>query len=830
MIKMKNLHKKAVLMAVLAALAGPAYATVINLPTGDTFTDGSAGTVTISGDTENINVSSVSTSATTTSPGGIGAGQTNSNGAAGPAVIDWSGGFDVGSGYTVNFGSASGVNTDAYINVDESGNPSEIAGTITSNDAIPVFVINPDGITVAGTADLSSMPIGLIAGSVSGDVITGTSAAVTVDSGVSVYTNSTDEDGSSVTETLASGDTLPVGLGYTTYTEPSSVPGYFPDNMSLFNFLLAVPAGDSSYNLTSSDAGNYTFDDNMGAATVNIGNSSSVSDPFGGIELSASESDLEEESGSSSNQLGLNVSLDNYTLTNGGIVILSQCGGDSTTSIDNASADGIVVNTGGFSTNTDEAYTGGEVNLSGAINGGADGISVVNNIVDGDLNGSILPLESGGYPINIAAGTTFDLTGTAALTMQGSGVVLNGTESAPVTFNGGVVSIDDVNGVDGGDGSYNDFSGNYIDANAPLNIYAGNIGTTNITIGSGGDVTLESNSSATSADSSIDNVTIANATSNTSASNVSLDFSYSNDYTGSATSQTDTLSDDSIDLSNNGLISVAADGSGSAASGSPGYAVNLILSGTTLTQGGSDSDNELQLYNDSPTGSIQLTNSTEITSPAGVLVDTLGSSFSEDSTSSVYAVGKTKTTTDLNSAEYDSSDGLYDTSTGGGNIDLSGTSSVTSSEANYYYAGGGTFTESGTSDPAEVQDVSIAGTYAAGTINVYTDGGNINIDGILDAGTPATPAQAAPAPAPVAPAPAPVAPAPAPVAPAPAPVAPAPALAPIAPASTQSDAMSVVNGATAAAVNPVVIKPSPYVTDIQHEGNTLLIPEKKHAE
>jgi filamentous hemagglutinin family protein len=89
------------------------------------------------------------------------------------AVVDWgtaggsidtvsgAGGFDVGSGATVVLSSSNG-NPSNVLNIDISGNPSEIDGTILGNN-VGIYVANANGILVTPTATVSAPDMGFAA-------------------------------------------------------------------------------------------------------------------------------------------------------------------------------------------------------------------------------------------------------------------------------------------------------------------------------------------------------------------------------------------------------------------------------------------------------------------------------------------------------------------------------------------------------------------------------------------------------------------------------------------------------------------------------------------
>jgi filamentous hemagglutinin family protein len=88
------------------------------------------------------------------------------------AVIDWGSGsdingripagFNLGSGATLNFNDGTGGQGAAVLNIDSTGNPSQIFGRLVGNGT-SIFVANPNGIIVGSSARISSTAsVGLI--------------------------------------------------------------------------------------------------------------------------------------------------------------------------------------------------------------------------------------------------------------------------------------------------------------------------------------------------------------------------------------------------------------------------------------------------------------------------------------------------------------------------------------------------------------------------------------------------------------------------------------------------------------------------------------------
>lgn len=90
----------------------------------------------------------------------------------GNSLIDWKGGFNVGSAATVNFvGSAGGgTNSANFLNIDTSGTASQLDGTMNAQNA-GVWIANQNGIVVGSTAVINAPNenVALIGGLVSND-------------------------------------------------------------------------------------------------------------------------------------------------------------------------------------------------------------------------------------------------------------------------------------------------------------------------------------------------------------------------------------------------------------------------------------------------------------------------------------------------------------------------------------------------------------------------------------------------------------------------------------------------------------------------------------
>ncbi|EDO8698937.1 filamentous hemagglutinin N-terminal domain-containing protein [Campylobacter jejuni] len=130
---MKKLNKLSLSLVVGSLLFTQSYA----LPSGDKFTHGTSGSISVSGGTMNISGS-----------------KTNS-------VIQWGGGFNIANGETVNF-KGNGYN---YLNIVYGSKSSHIDGTLeggTNN----IFLINPNGIVVGKDGSINANRVFLSASSI----------------------------------------------------------------------------------------------------------------------------------------------------------------------------------------------------------------------------------------------------------------------------------------------------------------------------------------------------------------------------------------------------------------------------------------------------------------------------------------------------------------------------------------------------------------------------------------------------------------------------------------------------------------------------------------
>lgn len=211
------------------ALAAP------SLPTGGSF---AAGTGTISSTSNAVNVNIAS-------GGNLSFGSGSSAYLIPYAQINWGGGFDISSGNTVNFTEGSGVNVPDIINVDTSGNPSTIAGTITAPSGVGVAVINANGLSIdSATASLPVGFVGAVGGFSSGSSNGATPIGITETGAVSV-------DGQ-VVVSAPQGSIINEQTGSGPYTVTSPViPASYSSSVTTGFLPYEVGAGLNNYSLAA---------------------------------------------------------------------------------------------------------------------------------------------------------------------------------------------------------------------------------------------------------------------------------------------------------------------------------------------------------------------------------------------------------------------------------------------------------------------------------------------------------------------------------------------------------------------------------------------------
>ena len=243
-----------------------------------------------SGGSYNVGTGTISTSGTTETVAGT---DTSSTGGVVNDIINWSGGFDVASGNTVDFTSANtgGANV---INIDGSGVASDIAGTVTAGTNVDtVVVVNPDGMTINGTASLPSTFLGVAGTSQStatNEAFTLTNAPIDV-TGAPTVVNGTASSATSNTNTLpntvmtvnTSNATAPFepnakpALDWTNVGDPTYYSVLVPYVINFTsNSILAVPnydvmnSGGATLESTTSSTATINFgtNDNMDLSTM----------------------------------------------------------------------------------------------------------------------------------------------------------------------------------------------------------------------------------------------------------------------------------------------------------------------------------------------------------------------------------------------------------------------------------------------------------------------------------------------------------------------------------------------------------------------------------
>lgn len=144
---MKHSILKPIAALVALSLAGQAAA----LPAGGAFNIGN-GTINTSGSQTSVNVTSV--------PAGY-----TMPGWAAPAMITWSGGYNIAPGETVNYTTPLSQNVQV-VNYDPSGSMSRIGGTVNAPNNMAVLVVNPNGVQVSSTANITAKAFAAAVGTI----------------------------------------------------------------------------------------------------------------------------------------------------------------------------------------------------------------------------------------------------------------------------------------------------------------------------------------------------------------------------------------------------------------------------------------------------------------------------------------------------------------------------------------------------------------------------------------------------------------------------------------------------------------------------------------
>ena len=364
-------------------------------------------------------------------------------GAASGATINASsqpGGFNIGSGASLTFAGTGGV-----LNVDVSGNASQIFGSLSSS-AGNLFVANANGIIVGPTATISSTAgdVGLIANTLGGTSgfdgtiasfgYNGTGGNVTVQTGATIGGATVLVSGGGTvnvdlgkiaTNALVLVAGLPNDVGYDTTANNFTVSGFETINPNAaLNVTGSLPAG-SSFGLASGLA---SGGDITTSGTVDVTNAAGGATAGGTLTnngtltwgLAGSSTPGNVVNNGTINLTGtpdIGGSLTNYgQITGAGHVILAS-GVDNSGSIDV----NIIQSTGDF-TNSGEITVGTAGPYPAAI-----------TVIGGNLSNSGQLASAGGVSV-----TGGDFSNTGAMTLSGTGnvTVMNGSAS-----NGGQLSV-----------------------------------------------------------------------------------------------------------------------------------------------------------------------------------------------------------------------------------------------------------------------------------------------------------------------------------------------------------------------------------------------------
>ncbi|MBU2768156.1 filamentous hemagglutinin N-terminal domain-containing protein, partial [Acidithiobacillus ferrivorans] len=361
---------------VCALFAGQAFA----LPAGGSFVDSSAGTFGTSGSTMTINSTTAST--------GYGTGN---------AVIDWSGGFNVASGQTVDFTSSNGA-VNNVINIDDSGAASTIAGTITSSSGISVVLINPDGMTIDGTASLPTF----VGASGNYDATTGditlTNAPISVTGAPTFNDAGATSPNSNMGINALLTDTASAVLPYSdTIQQNLAVEAATAGNTDI---ALTYPAYNN-LNATMYDYNTITV--SAGAAAQSVTLLAAPNDPNTGTQTSGNADQMTFNAGGATTS-GQNIGTVSLSTEGDGSVVANIAGGDSgSLSVSDGALSGstnsTLINVSGSNPGLQiENYTGlnGQVNIAGAAS--LDGYSETGtNLLDfSSASASSLTIGDGG--------------------------------------------------------------------------------------------------------------------------------------------------------------------------------------------------------------------------------------------------------------------------------------------------------------------------------------------------------------------------------------------------------------------------------------------------
>ena len=411
-------------------------------------------------------------------------------GITGNAVINWGsgtdlnskqpGGFNIGSAATLTFAgqTAAGTATDAVLNIDSSGNASQImghlVGTSNAGNTTNIFVANKNGVIVGANATVSTTgEVGLIGNQTDASSFDGTSGSIAINGTGGGYV--TVNKGASISGTtilVSGGNNVNMALGAlhgaatlqagrTNVTTTGPFGGGGSDNTSA---TLAVsgqlPTGGSV--TTFDSAGNASnagvLDLSSGTVTVDGTMSNSgdltLASGFDGTLLNKGK-------------LTTTAAATFASLTNNGIY---DATGGVTISAGDLTNAGSITNSGGIS------VTGGNLTNSGSIGNGGD-ISVTggNLVNSGDITGAGAVAVTNGKVNNKTSGSMTGLTSVTTKSDSGldsftAGMVgginnagsMSFTAGATISANAGTDHVVGTNTA--GDDVTNDSTGNFYDS------------------------------------------------------------------------------------------------------------------------------------------------------------------------------------------------------------------------------------------------------------------------------------------------------------------------------------------------------------------------------
>lgn len=381
----------------------------------------------------------VVTGPSTVSVGTITSGEQTIN-ITGNAVINWGasgatinttqpGGFNVGSTAKLHF-AGSGTNP-AVLNIDSSGNPSQIMGTIdtgTTPTNTSIFVANSNGIIVGKGASINagSGKLGLIANTgVNTDLFAATGAVPTYDGAGGDVTVSGSLTGSTVL--VSGGGTVNVDLAQIATTTSSTL------QAGIHTSTTSGSKDNPAATLNLSNSGESSYSAKGGDVIASAGNITTA----GTLDLSAIDS-ADDSTGS------LRVG---GSLTNTGNLTVATVGGavvnQNTLTVKDGGTLGGLTNAGEATLGGALKVTGGDLVNQGKITGATGGSAIT--VTDGNLNNS--GLLSGVTSLATAsdadftAGADYSITNSGAIEAAGTGTLAlnaNANSRPPVDTTGKV--------------------------------------------------------------------------------------------------------------------------------------------------------------------------------------------------------------------------------------------------------------------------------------------------------------------------------------------------------------------------------------------------------